>query len=172
MTLTFTGDHTGKGRHFGIVVSRFSKVHRGGKGIGELLLEGCLARLREAEVPATAITVAWVPGAFELPFAARAMALSAIGRSVPLDAIIALGAVIRGETPHFEYVAGEAARGLAAAGVETDVPMIFGVLTCDNDEQALARAGGPAGHKGIESAEAALEMATVLERIRNWNPKI
>lgn len=169
MTLVFTGDHRGQGRHFVVLVSRFSKVRKGGRGIGDLLLEGCVARLTKSGVDPKDIAVVWVPGAFELPTAARAV-LASWKPIRPIHAVIALGCVIRGETPHFEHVAGEAARGLARLGAESGVPVIFGVLTCDTDEQALARCGGDRGHKGADAADAALEMAGVLERVREWKP--
>jgi len=143
----------------GIVVSRFSKVTRDGKGIGELLLEGCLERLRKAELPDDAVTLLWVPGAFELPIAAQHLAPHCA-------AVIALGCVIRGETPHFDFVAGEASRGIAQVALSTGVPVIFGVLTTDNDQQALDRVGGAHGHKGVEAAEAALEMVTLLNNYK------
>jgi len=125
------------------------------------LLEGALACCREAGIPETDVDVVWLPGAFELGAAASVAAES--GRYA---AIVALGAVIRGETAHFHYVAGEAARGLKEVAVRTGVPVGFGVLTTDDLDQALARAGGAAGNKGHEAAEAALTAADVLAQIR------
>jgi 6,7-dimethyl-8-ribityllumazine synthase len=171
MTPIFTGDLAGKGHSFGVVVSRFSKTRLGGKTLGEVLLEGCLARLREAGVAENDIAVVWVPGAFELPLAAQRLIEAHTDRGRTVDAVIALGAVVRGETPHFDYVSGEAARGVAAVARETNVPVLFGVLTCDTAEQAIARCGGKAGHKGIEAAEAALEAASVFQRVAKWKPQ-
>lgn len=122
------------------------------------LLEGAESQLGERGVKKEDVTVAWVPGAFEVPTAAKWAAGSG-----NFDAVICLGAVIRGETAHFEYVAGGAAEGIAAVSRETGVPVIFGVLTVDNVEQALSRTGGKDGHKGEESAQAAIEMARLRE---------
>jgi len=135
-----------KGLNFAILVARFNGA------ITEKLLAG--AREAFTECGAQGQQVFYVPGAFELPFAAKKLA----GRG-GFDAIVALGAVIRGDTPHFDYVAGEAARGLQQVGLETGVPVIFGVLTTDNWEQAEARAGGVAGNKGFDAAMTAIEMA-------------
>ena len=131
---------------FAIVVARFNGA------ITEKLLEGAREALSKAG--AKSQQVFYVPGAYELPFAAKKLALRG-----GYHAIIALGAVIRGETPHFEYVAGEAARGLQQAALETGVPIAFGVLTTDTVEQAQARAGGAAGNKGFDAAMTAIEMA-------------
>jgi 6,7-dimethyl-8-ribityllumazine synthase len=135
-----------KGLNFAILVARFNGA------ITDKLLAG--AREAFTECGAKGQQVFYVPGAFELPFAAKKLA----GRG-GFDAIVALGAVIRGDTPHFDYVAGEAARGLQQVGLETGVPVIFGVLTTDNWEQAEARAGGVAGNKGFDAAMTAIEMA-------------
>jgi 6,7-dimethyl-8-ribityllumazine synthase len=134
------------GLHFAILVARFNGA------ITEKLLAG--AREAFTKFGAKSQQIFYVPGAFELPFAAKKLA----GRG-GFDAIVALGAVIRGDTPHFDYVAGEAARGLQQVGLETGVPVIFGVLTTDNWEQAEARAGGAAGNKGFDAAMTAIEMA-------------
>ena len=120
------------------------------------LLTGAIAGLKDCGVPDEAITVAWVPGAFELPTAA-----SWAAQSGDYDAVICLGAVIRGETAHFEYVAGGAATGIARVALDTGVPVIFGVLTVDTLEQALERCGGKHGHKGDEAARTAVEMANL-----------
>ncbi len=125
---TFEGDLLGRGWRFAIVIARFNET------IGRRLLDGALDGLRRHGVADEAIAVAWVPGAFEIPLVARRLAAS--GRH---DAVICLGAVIRGATPHFDYVAGNAAAGVAAAGRETGVPVIFGVLTTDTIEQAVSR---------------------------------
>lgn len=136
-----------QGARFGIVVSRFNHF------VTDRLLEGALDGLRRHGVPESAIVVVRTPGAFELPLAVRRLAASK-----KLDAVIALGAVIRGSTPHFDYVAGEAAKGCAGAMAESGVPVIFGVLTTDTIEQAVERAGTKAGNKGWDAALAAIEM--------------
>ncbi len=139
-----------------IVAARFNAP------IVDELLRGCLARLDELGVGADRVLVERVPGAFELPLAAKALAATR-----RFAAVICLGAVIRGETPHFDYVAGEAARGVQDAALETGLPIIFGVLTTNNEEQARDRIGGRHGHAGQRAAEAALEMITVLRRIES-----
>lgn len=141
----------GKGRRFGVLVSRFNEL------ITDKLLAGARACLLQHGVPEPDIDVLWVPGAWELPGAALHAAHS--GRYAGL---VACGCVIRGETPHFDYVAGEAARGLAAVTLETGIPVGFGVLTTDDVDQALARAGGRKGNKGWEAALSALEMADLF----------
>jgi len=143
-----------------VVVSRYNEV------VTRRLLEGARAALAEDAVSDGRIDVIWVPGAFELPAAAAAAAASRRYR-----AIVALGCVIRGETPHFEYVAGEAARGLGEVARVHHIAVGFGVLTTENQEQALARAGGEAGNKGAEAARAALETARVLEGLRRGTPR-
>ncbi len=151
-------EYAGRARFRGrvaIVVSRFNEL------ITARLLEGARSALRDAGVADAAVDVVWVPGAFELPAAAAAAA--ATGRYACL---VALGAVIRGDTPHFEYVAGEAARGLGDVAVRHALPVAFGVLTVDSLEQAVERAGGAAGNKGYEAAEAALATADVLAQLR------
>jgi 6,7-dimethyl-8-ribityllumazine synthase len=137
-----------------VIVSRFNDE------VTTRLLEGARDALRRHRVPDSRVDVVWVPGAFELPVAAEAAAVS--GR---YDAIVALGCVIRGETPHFEYVAGEAARGLSNVALAHRIAVGFGVLTTETLEQALARAGGPAGNKGVEAAEAALQTADALDQL-------
>jgi 6,7-dimethyl-8-ribityllumazine synthase len=151
-----TGSANGARRSIGVVVSRFNG------DITTRLLEGALATLDEAGVPRERIHVMPVPGAFELPLGAMALA-----KTRRYACIVALGCVIRGDTPHFEYVAGEAASGLQLAGLETGVPVSFGVLTCDSRRQAEERAGGPQGNKGSEAALSALEMADLLARLRS-----
>jgi 6,7-dimethyl-8-ribityllumazine synthase len=148
------GDFRGEGRRIGIVVSRFNEL------ITRQLLAGaheCLTRNGVAEAD---IVVAWVPGAWEIPAGLRR--LSASGR---FDALIALGAVIRGGTPHFEYVAGGVANGVSTFAASADLPVIFGVLTTDDIEQAIERAGTKAGNKGWDAALAALEMASLFSRL-------
>jgi len=144
------GTLDGAGLRVCVVVSRWNEF------VTRRLLEGAEKVLRERGLADGDVTVAWVPGAFELPTAAKWAAAS--GR---YDAVVCLGAVIRGETAHFEYVAGGAAEGIRQAAQETGVPVIFGVLTVDTVEQALSRAGGKDGHKGEEAALAAIEMANL-----------
>ena len=129
--------------------------------IVQQLVDGALDALQRHGVSEANITVAWVPGAFELPLAADAFAAEG-GH----DAIIALGAVIRGGTPHFDYVAGECSRGIAQVGLKHGLPTIFGVLTTDNIDQALERAGSGSGNKGFDTAIAALQMISLLDRVR------
>ena len=143
-----------------VLVSRFNE------SVTTRLLEGARACLRERGVPDERVDVVWVPGAFELPVAAEVAAAS--GR---YSAIVALGCVVRGETPHFEYVAGEAARGLGNVALAHRIAVGFGVLTTDDQAQALARAGGAAGNKGYEAAEAALQTADVLARLARAAPR-
>jgi 6,7-dimethyl-8-ribityllumazine synthase len=152
---TFAGRPNGARRSVGIAVSRFNGE------ITQKLLEGALTVLEEAGVAPEAIEVMPVPGAFELPLGAMALA-----RSRRYSCVIALGCVIRGETPHFEYVSAEAASGVQLASLETGVPVSFGVLTCDTREQALARAGGARGNKGSDAARSALEMVESLGQLR------
>ncbi len=142
-------------RRVAILVSRYNEV------VTARLLEGALACCTEAGMARGAIDVVWVPGAFELPVAAAAAA--GTGR---YDCLVALGAVIRGDTPHFDYVAGEAARGLGAVAVAHRLPVGFGVLTVDTMQQAVDRAGGSAGNKGYEAAAAALGAADVVAQLR------
>ena len=150
----FHGRFNGEGRRFGIVVGRFNEL------VTRQLLEGARDCLVRHGAEDDEIDVAWVPGAWEIPAALRRMA--ARGR---YDALIALGAVIRGGTPHFDYVAGQAASGVAAIGAEAEVPVIFGVLTTDSIEQAIERAGTKAGNKGWDAALAALEMADLFAQL-------
>ena len=138
-----------------VVVSRFNDI------ISTRLLDGAVDALRRHGVAAGDIEVVWVPGAFEIPIAARELA-----KSGGIDAIVCLGAVIRGDTAHFEYVAGGAADGIASVHATTGVPATFGVLTVDTVEQATDRAGGKHGNKGAEAAEAAIEMASLLRELR------
>jgi 6,7-dimethyl-8-ribityllumazine synthase len=139
---------------FGIVVGRFNEM------IGSKLLEGALDCLRRHGVDDGRIDVAWVPGSFEIPLIAQKMA--AAGR---YDALICLGAVIRGSTPHFDYVAAEVSKGVAHVSLESGVPVLFGVLTTDSIEQAIERAGTKAGNKGWDAALSAIEMASLVGKI-------
>lgn len=129
--------------------------------IVQQLVDGAFDALKRNGVSEAGITLAWVPGAFELPLAADVLAGSGSH-----DAVIALGAVIRGGTPHFDYVAGECSRGIAQVGLKHGLPVIFGVLTTDNVDQALERAGSGAGNKGFDTAVAALQMIALMDRIR------
>jgi 6,7-dimethyl-8-ribityllumazine synthase len=151
---TIEGDFRADGARFGIVVSRFNGF------IVESLLGGALDALLRHGVERQDVTVLKVPGSWELPLGARRLA-----RSGRFDAIIALGAVIRGGTPHFEYVAGECSKGLARLSLDQDLPVAFGVLTVDTIEQAIERAGTKAGNKGVEAALSALEMVSALRRL-------
>lgn len=150
----FSGTPTGEQRRFAVVASRFNHE------IVEKLVDGALDALVRHGVAVDDVDVVWVPGAWELPLAARRLMASE-----RYNALIALGAVIRGDTPHFDFVAGEASRGLALASTEFDTPIGFGLLTCDNDEQAQARAGGTHGNKGWDAALAAMEMANLFDRL-------
>jgi 6,7-dimethyl-8-ribityllumazine synthase len=150
------GTADGARRSVAIAISRFNGE------ITSKLLDGALEALEEAGVSRDAIEVMPVPGAFELPLAAMALA-----RTRRYACVLALGCVIRGDTPHFEFVAAEAASGLQLAGLETGIPVSFGVLTCDTRKQAEDRAGGPHGNKGTDAALAGLEMADVFTQLRN-----
>jgi 6,7-dimethyl-8-ribityllumazine synthase len=156
----YMGSPNGARRSVGIVVGRFNG------NITSRLLDGALEALGEAGVARDRIDVMPVPGAFELPLGAMALA-----KTRRYACVIALGCVIRGDTPHFEYVAGEAASGLQLAGLETGVPVAFGLLTCDSRRQAEERAGGEKGNKGAEAARTALEMADALSRLRASVPR-
>ena len=148
---TIEGMLTGRGRRFGIVVARFNEF------VGGKLLDGALDALLRHEVVAADVTVAWCPGSFEIPLVAQRLA-----RSGDYDAVICLGAVIRGATAHFDYVASEVSKGIANVSLETGTPVVFGVLTTDTIEQAIERAGTKAGNKGFEAAMTAIEMANLL----------
>ena len=142
------------GKKFAIIVARFNSF------ISEKLLEGALDTLVRSGALDADIDVARVPGAFEIPLIAKKMAASQ-----KYDAVICLGAVIRGSTPHFDYVAAEVSKGVAHVGLETGVPVIFGVLTTDNIEQAIERAGTKSGNKGFDAALAAIEMANLMKEM-------
>ncbi len=150
------GNMIGTGLRFAIIASRFNELITG------KLIEGAKDALTRHDVRHQDIDLYWTPGAWEQPIVAKEIALSG-----KYDAIISLGAVIRGDTTHHEYVAGEAAKGLAMVGLEQRTPVAFGILTCDNLEQALMRAGSKAGNKGADAALAALETANILKEIRN-----
>jgi 6,7-dimethyl-8-ribityllumazine synthase len=148
------GEPVGEGRRVAVVVARFHEQ------VTAKLLEGALAGLRSHGVADDSVDVAWVPGAFEIALVAKRMASTGA-----YDAVVCLGAVIRGETAHFDLIATEAARGAAEVGRETGVPVIFEVLATETLAQAEARAGGAHGNRGWDAAEAALEMADVLDRL-------
>jgi 6,7-dimethyl-8-ribityllumazine synthase len=150
----FSGTPQGQGRRCAVLVSRFNE------NITHKLLEGALDALVRHGVAFDDVDVFWVPGAWELPAIARRAAATE-----RYDALIALGAVVRGDTPHFDYVAGEASRGLATASADFDVPIAFGVLTTDTMAQAEARAGGEHGNKGWDAALTALEMADLFDQV-------
>ena len=148
------GDFASHGRRFAVAAARFNEL------VVSKLVEGAVACLRAHGVAEDDLEVAWVPGAFELPLAARMLAATGT-----YDAVVCLGAVIRGETAHFDHVAGQAALGIRTAAEDTGVPVIFGVLTTDTLEQAIDRAGGKHGNKGWDAAMAALETASVLDQL-------
>ena len=148
------GSITAEGLRFAIVASRFNEF------ITSKLLEGALDMLRRHGAAEDAVDVVWVPGAFEIPLAAKKFA--AFGK---YDAVICVGAVIRGATSHYDYVCSEVSKGVAQAGLSTGVPVIFGVVTTENIEQAVERAGTKAGNKGADGAMAAMEMANLLKKI-------
>jgi len=153
MTVT-RGRPVREGRRIAIVVSRFHEH------VTSRLLEGAIAGLRQHGVADDAVDVAWVPGAFEIPLVAQRFA-----STNAYDAVICLGAVVRGETAHFDLVAGEAARGIAAVALETGIPVIFEVLATETLAQAEARAGGDRGNRGWDAARSALEMADLLDAL-------
>lgn len=148
------GQLTVDGQRFGVVVSRFNEF------ITQKLLSGAVDALTRHGCKPDNITCVYVPGAFDLPLVARKLA-----ESSRYDAIICLGCVIRGQTPHFEFVAGEAAKGIAHVGLSTGVPIAFGVVTADNLEQAVERAGTKAGNRGADAARTAIELANVLAQL-------
>jgi 6,7-dimethyl-8-ribityllumazine synthase len=152
---TIEGDLSAKGLRFGIIVGRFNSF------ISERLLAGALDALTRSGCPEENIEIVRVPGSWEMPAVANELA-----HGKRLDAVIALGAVIRGDTPHFDYVAGEMARGLAEVARETGVPIGFGVLTTNTVEQAVDRAGIKGGNKGFDAAMSAIEMANLMRRLR------
>jgi len=155
MARVFEGQLDGRGKRFGIVVSRFNELVSG------RLLEGALDCLKRHDTDEAGIDVVWVPGAFEIPIMARALA-----ESKRYDAVVCLGAVIRGATSHFERVSSEVTRGIGQAGFQTGVPIVFGVLTAETLEQALERAGAKSGNKGWTAALSALEMADLMPKVK------
>ena len=154
MANVIKADLVGKGKKFAIVISRFNEF------ISTKLLEGCLDTLARHGAEEKSQDVVWVPGAFEIPVLALKLA-----KSKKYDGVICLGTVIRGATSHFEFVASEAAKGVAKVSLDTGVPCIFGVITADNIEQAIERAGTKDGNKGRDAAMSAIEMANLYEKI-------
>ncbi len=156
----YEGKLTGCGIKFGIVIARFNEF------IANMLKEGCLDTLKRHDVEEENISLFYVPGSFEIPYIA-----SNLARSKKFDCLIALGAIIRGDTPHFNYIASEVAKGIASISLETGTPVIFGVITADTIEQAIERAGTKAGNKGRDAAISAIEMVNLLKAINNTNLK-
>jgi len=154
MTKVYEGKLVGKGQKVGIVVGRFNEF------ISSKLLDGALDGLKRHDVSDDDIEIAWVPGSFEIPLTAKKMADTG-----KYDGIICLGAVIRGETPHFDYVSNEVSKGVAKVGLDTEIPVIFGVLTTDTIEQAISRAGTKSGNKGFEAAQTLVEMVNLFKSI-------
>ena len=155
MIRTYEGKVLAKGKRFGIVVARFNEF------VSERLLEGALDGLLRHGADEKDITVVRVPGSFEIPYAANKLA-----KSKKFDAVICLGAIIRGTTPHFEYVASAVAKGVASTSLATGVPTIFGVITADSIEQAIERAGTKEGNKGRDAAISAIEMADLFAQLK------
>jgi len=155
MVKTYQGKMLAKGKKFGIVVSRFNEF------ITHKLLDGAIDTLLRHDADEKDIDVAWVPGAVEIPLIGKKLA-----RSKRYDAVICLSAIIQGDTPHYEYIASEVTKGIALTSLETEVPVSFGVLTTDNLEQAIERAGTKAGNKGSQAAESAIEMANLLTELK------
>ncbi len=154
MNKQFEGKLLGEGLRFGVVVSRFNEF------ITQKLLQGAQDALLRHGVGEADIEIAWVPGSFEIPLIAKKLA-----DSKRYDAVICLGAVVRGGTPHFDYVAAEVSKGVAKVGLETGLPVIFGIITADTLEQAIERAGTKMGNRGFEAAEHALEMANLIRAL-------
>ena len=154
MPKVIQGRLVAEGKRFGLVVSRFNEF------ITNKLLGGAVDALTRHGVKDDEIEVVWVPGSFEIPYMASRMA-----KTGKYDAVVCLGAVIRGSTPHFDYIAAEVSKGIAATGLTTGVPVLFGVITCDTIEQAIERAGTKAGNKGADAALSAIEMVNLYNQI-------
>lgn len=154
MAKVIQGELTAENKRFAIVVSRFNEL------IGSKLLDGAMDCLNRHDAKEDNIVIYWVPGAFEIPLVAKKAAASG-----SYNAVICLGAVIRGETPHFDFVASEASKGIALSSLETGIPIIFGVVTTDTVEQAINRAGTTAGNRGFDAAMAAIEMSNLMDKI-------
>ena len=159
--LKYEGNLIGTGLKIGIVAARFNEF------ITDRLLNGALDGLKRHGVTEDNVTVTWVPGAFEIPLTAKKMA-----EMKTYDAIITLGTVIRGATPHFDYVSNETAKGIANASMQSGIPIIFGVLTTDTIEQAIERAGTKAGNKGWDAAVSAIEMANLYREMKSTNKDV
>lgn len=151
----YSGQLSAKGKKYGIVVARFNNF------IGKELLSGATDCLLRHGADENSIEVAWVPGSFEIPFVANTMA-----NSKKYDAVICLGVLVRGSTPHFDHIAAEATKGIAQAGLQSGVPITYGVLTCDTLEQAIERAGTKSGNKGWDAALSAIEMSDLIEQFK------
>lgn len=155
MGRSFEGNLVGEGLRFGVVVARFNEFITG------KLLQGAMDAFVRHGVRESDVDVVWVPGSFEIPLAAKVLA-----QTQKYAAVICLGTVVRGGTPHWEYIASEVAKGVAAVGLETGVPTIFGVITAETLEQAIERAGTKAGNKGFDAAVSAIEMANLMSSLR------
>ncbi len=155
MVKTMEGNLISKGKKFGIIASRFNDF------ITKELVSGCLDTLTRHGANNEDLSITWVPGAFEVPLLAQRLA-----KSKSYDALICLGTVIRGSTPHFEYIASEVAKGIAKVSLDTGLPVIFGIITADTIEQAVERAGTKEGNKGRDAALSAIEMANLLDKIK------
>ncbi len=155
MIKVIEGNLIAKGKKFGLVVSRFNDF------MTKELVAGCTDTLIRHGVSEQEIVISWVPGAFEIPLVAEKMA-----KTKSYDAVICLGTIIRGATPHFDYIASEAAKGIARASSDTGIPVVFGVITADTIEQAVERAGTKDGNKGRDAALSAIEMANLIEKIK------
>jgi 6,7-dimethyl-8-ribityllumazine synthase len=155
MSKVYEGKLLGDNQRFAVIVSRFNEF------ITNKLLSGCIDALTRHNVDPDNIEVAWVPGAFEMPLAAQKMTARGY------DGVICLGAVIRGATPHFEYVAAEVTKGIAQVGLSSGIPVVYGVITADTIEQAIERAGTKAGNKGTDAALTAIEMVNLLRQLDN-----
>lgn len=153
MGKVFEGKLVGQGQRYAVIVSRFNEF------ITNKLLSGCLDALTRHDVDPDNIDIAWVPGAFEMPLVAQKLSVKGY------DAVICLGAVIRGATPHFEYVSAEVTKGIAHVGLNSGIPVIYGVITADTIEQAIERAGTKAENKGVDAAVTAIEMVNLLREI-------
>ena len=154
MTRIIEGELSAKNKRYAIVVSRFNEL------IGSKLLDGSNDCLMRHDVSEEAMDVIWVPGAYEIPLVAKKAAESGL-----YDAVICLGAVIRGETPHFDFIAAESAKGIAQASMQTGIPIIYGIITSDSVEQAINRAGTTAGNRGFDAAMSAIEMSNLMDKI-------
>lgn len=154
MATIIEGELSARNKRYALIVSRFNEL------IGRKLLEGALDCLKRHDADDKGLDIIWVPGAFEIPLVAKKAA-----QSGKYDAVICLGAVIRGQTPHFDFVASEAAKGIAHASMDTGVPIIFGVITTDTVEQAIQRAGTTSGNRGFDAALAAIEMSNLIAKV-------